>query len=132
MNEMITRKAMRPRDVANQISECITEGNMENILDFFHSDYLMSFPPTESPKSGLDTIKTSFQPFIDAKAKLISNVTGELINGDIALLQADWSIVDTQGNVMGEGASTEVLKQREDGSWQYFIDCPLGLPLINK
>lgn len=126
---MITRKAMRPRDVANQISECITEGNIENIVDFFHPDYLMSFPPSEPLKSGLDIIRASFQPFIDAKAKLISEVTGELINGDIAVLQANWRIIDTQGTIMGKGSSTEVLKQRADGSWQYFIDCPLGLPL---
>jgi len=121
---------MRPRDVANQISECITEGNIENILDFFHPDYVMSFPPSEPLKSGLDTIRASFQPFIDAKAKLISKVTGELIHGDTALLQANWSIVDGQGNKMGEGSSTEVLKQRADGSWVYYIDCPLGLPQI--
>lgn len=125
---MTLRKAMRPRDVANQISECITEGNIENILDFFHPDYIMSFPPTEPTKSGLETIRESFQPFIDAKAKLLSTVTGELINGDIAVLQANWSIVDGQGNKLGNGLSTEVLKQRADGSWQYFIDCPLGLP----
>ncbi len=127
---MITRKAMRPRDVANEISSCIAEKNIENILDFFHPDYLMSFPPTEPLKSGLDTIKESFQPFIDAGAKLNSTVTGEVINGDIAVLQANWSIVDLQGNKLGEGSSAEVLKQRADGSWQYFIDCPLGLPFL--
>lgn len=43
---------MRPRDVANEISECISEGNMENVLDFFHPDYSMSFPPSEPLKSG--------------------------------------------------------------------------------
>jgi len=119
---------MRPRDVANKISECITEGNIENVLDFFHPDYVMSFPPTEPLKSGLDTIRASFQPFIDAGAMLNSTVTGEVINGGIAVLQANWNIVDKQGNIMGEGSSTEVLKQRPDGSWQYFIDCPLGIP----
>nr|WP_042295503.1 nuclear transport factor 2 family protein [Nonlabens ulvanivorans] len=128
---MITRKAMRPRDVANEISECISEGNMENVLDFFHPDYSMSFPPSEPLKSGLDTIRASFQPFIDVGAKLNSTVTGELINGDIAVVQANWNIIDGSGNMMGEGSSTEVLKQRADGSWQYFIDCPLGLPLTD-
>lgn len=127
---MTTKKAMRPRDVANLISECIAEGNINNILDFFHPDYLMSFPPTELLKSGVDTIRACFQPFIDSKAELTSKVTGELINGDTAVLQANWSIVDRKGNTIGEGASTEVLKQRKDGSWQYFIDCPLGLPLL--
>ena len=119
---------MRPRDIANLISECITEGNIENILDFFHPDYVMSFPPNEPLKTGLQTIRESFQPFIDAKVKLNSIVTGEVINGNTALLQADWNIKDYDGNTIAEGASTEVLKQREDGSWQYFIDCPLGLP----
>ncbi len=122
---------MHPRDVANLISECITEGNMENILDFFHPDYRMSFPPSEPLKSGLETIRLSFQPFIDNKAKLTSTVTGEVINGDIAMLQANWNITDFEGNVMGEGHSSEVLKQRKDGSWQYFIDCPLGLPFLD-
>ncbi|WP_299681892.1 nuclear transport factor 2 family protein [uncultured Dokdonia sp.] len=125
---MTLKKAMRPRDVANKISECITEGDIDNILDFFHPNYVMSFPPTEPTKSGLETIRQSFQPFIDVNAKLLSKVTGELINGDIAVLQANWSIIDGQGNKLGDGSSTEVLKQRVDGSWQYFIDCPLGLP----
>ncbi|GAL74570.1 hypothetical protein JCM19275_3425 [Nonlabens ulvanivorans] len=58
-------------------------------------------------------------------------MTGELINGDIAVVQANWNIIDGSGNMMGEGSSTEVLKQRADGSWQYFIDCPLGLPLTD-
>ncbi len=127
---MITRKAMRPRDVADQISECILEGNIENILDFFHPDYIMSFPPSEPLKSGLETIRESFKPFIETKARLISNVTGELINGDTALVQANWSIIDGSKNKLAEGSSTEVLKKRKDGSWQYFIDCPLGLPPV--
>lgn len=123
---------MRPRDVANEISQCIEEGSIENILDFFHPGYVMSFPPTEPIKAGLDTIRANFQPLIDTKAKLHSTVTGELINNDIAVLQANWSIVDGQGKKIGEGSSTEVLKQRKDGSWQYYIDCPLGLPLMKK
>lgn len=121
---------MSPRDVANQISECIKEGNIDNIVDFFHPDYLMSFPPTEDPKSGLDTIKTIFTSFVASKAELTSKVTGEIINGDLALLQAQWHIKDTNGNIVSEGESTEVLKQRKDGSWVYFIDCPMGLPFV--
>lgn len=130
MNTEIKRKAVRPRDVANQISECIKEGNLENIVDFFHPDYVMSFPPTEEPKRGLEAVKEVFGPFIAAKSELVSEVLGEIINGDTALLQANWYIKDATGTIVGEGSSTEVLKQRTDGSWQYFIDCPVGLPKI--
>ncbi len=124
------RKAMQPRDVANQIGECIKEGNIDNIVDFFHPDYLMSFPPTEDPKSGLEIIRTVFSSFIESKSTLISKVTGEIINGDISLLQAEWHIEDATGTIISEGKSTEVLKQRADGSWVYYIDCPMGLPQV--
>lgn len=124
------RKAMRPRDVANEIGECIKEGNIDNIVDFFHPDYLMSFPPTEDPKSGLDTVRGIFTSFVESKSTLISKVTGEIINGEIALLQADWHIIDSTGTIISEGKSSEVLKQRTDGSWVYFIDCPMGLPQV--
>ncbi|HAS41740.1 MAG TPA: hypothetical protein DCS93_14775 [Microscillaceae bacterium] len=127
---MTMRKAMRPRDVANGISACIEEGNIDNVLDFFHPDYTMLFPPTESPKSGLETIREVFSDLIDAKHSLVSKVTGEVINGETALLQANWIIKDSTGAVVSGGSSTEVLKQREDGSWVYYIDCPMGLPLI--
>jgi len=130
MNTEIKRKALRPRDIANEISACIYEGNLENILDFFHPEYVMSFPPTEQAKSGLDVLRESFGAFIDSKATLVSEVTGEIINGDTALLQADWKVLDPSGNIMTEGKSIEVTKQKADGTWVYFIDCPYGLPLI--
>ncbi|AXT60284.1 nuclear transport factor 2 family protein [Aquimarina sp. AD10] len=124
------RKAMRPRDVANEIGKCIAEGNIDNIVDFFHPDYRMSFPPTEAPKSGLDTVKEVFSSFIESKSVLNSTVTGEIINGNIALVQAKWNIKDSTGTIISEGNATEVFKQREDGSWVYYIDCPMGLPPI--
>ncbi len=58
----------------------------------------MSFPPTEPLKSGLDIIRTSFQPFIDAGVTLNSTVTGEVINSEVAVLQTNRNIVDGQGN----------------------------------
>lgn len=124
------RKAMRPRDVANEIAECIKEGNIDNIVDFFHPDYIMPFPPTEVPKSGLDTVRQVFTSFVESKAVLTSKVTGEIINGDVALLQAEWYIKDATGTIISEGKSTEVLKQQTDGSWVYYIDCPMGLPQV--
>ncbi|TSE05038.1 MULTISPECIES: YybH family protein [Aquimarina] len=130
MNTEIKRKAMRPRDIANHISECIKEGDLENIVDFFHPDYIMSFPPSENPKSGLDTIREVFGEFIASKSILSSEVTGEIINGDTALLQATWTVTDISDTIIAEGKSTEVIKQRIDGSWVYFIDCPMGLPKI--
>ncbi|MEP0262685.1 nuclear transport factor 2 family protein [Dokdonia sp.] len=123
------RKAMRPRDIATEISRCIQDGDLENILDFFHPEYTMAFPPTEAPKRGMETLREVFGVFITSKAVLTSQISGEMINGDIGVLQGNWHVKDPSGTILGEGNSIEVVKQREDGSWVYFIDCPLGLPL---
>ncbi len=131
MTATIKRKALKPSAIANEISACIKEGNLENILDFFHPDYIMSFPPTEPAKTGIAILRESFGAFIDSRASLISEVTGEIINGKTALLQADWKIIDPDGKIISEGKSVEVAKQRADGSWVYFIDCPYGLPSVS-
>ena len=90
----------------------------------------MSFPPTEPAKSGKAILQESFGAFIASKATLVSEITGEMINGDTALLQANWKVVDPSSNIITEGKSVEVAKQRPDGTWVYFIDCPYGLPSI--
>ena len=46
------------------------------------------------------------------------------------MVQANWMVEDANGTVIAEGSSTEVTKQKEDGSWVYYIDCPYGPPSI--
>lgn len=87
-----------------------------------------NFPPSEPPQEGHAGVRETFAPFLESKPTLISQITGEAIIGDIALLQAKWRIEDNDGNVLGAGNSTEVVKRLENGGWGYFIDCPLGPP----
>lgn len=124
------RKAMAPRDVATRISEYLKEGNVDAIVSFFHPDCIVAFPPGAPPQQGLDKVRELFIPFVEAGAALISEVTGELINGDTAIVQARWRAEAADGSLMSEGNSTEVIKQNADGSWVYFIDCPTGPPAI--
>ncbi|WP_394751282.1 YybH family protein [Spongiimicrobium salis] len=122
------RKAAYPRQIADVVSAYLEEGDIEGILTLFHPECMVCFPPEEPPKKGIEAIRTLFSPFVEERARLKSTVIGELIHGDLALLQANWKIEDSKGNVMAEGSSTEVAKQKEDGSWVYYLDCPYGLP----
>lgn len=122
------RKAKYPHDIANRVGEYLQEGNLDGILSFFHPDCTICFPADAPPQKGLKAVRDLFSPFVEVRPTLISQVTGEVANGDTALLQAEWRIEGPDGSLIAEGKSTEVVKQNDDGSWVYFIDCPFGPP----
>lgn len=123
-------KAMRPSEIAECVGRYLKQGDLDAIVSFFHPECTLFFPATEPPKKGLDAVRACFEPLVAARPTLISRVTGELINGDTALVQAEWRIEAPDGSVMDGGNSTEVAKQNADGSWVYFIDCPFGPPSL--
>ena len=127
---MTYRKAEHPREVPERVGEYLKEGNLDAIVTMFHPDCKIYFPPDEPPHEGLAGARAAFAPFLESRPTLISQITGEVIIGDIALLQAEWRIEDNDGNVLGAGNSTEVVKRLGNGGWGYFIDCPLGPPPI--
>lgn len=96
----------------------------------FHPDCQIFFPPDEAPALGLEGARAVFKDFVPMHPTLESTVTSETINGDTALLQANWCFKDADGNVIAEGHSTEVAKKLANGGWGYFIDCPLGPPSV--
>ncbi|MEM9907588.1 MAG: nuclear transport factor 2 family protein [Cyanobacteria bacterium P01_D01_bin.44] len=125
---MTYRIAEHPREVSERVGEYLKEGNLDAIVTLFHPDCKIYLPPDEPPHAGHAGVRDAFAPFLEGRPTLISQVIGEAIIGDIALLQAKWRIEDNDGNVLDEGNSTEVVKRLENGGWGYFIDCPLGLP----
>lgn len=122
------RKAMQPRDIEKRVGEYLREGSLDGIVSMFHPECIVCFPLEESPKKGHQAVREIFAPFAEIRPNLVSRITGELINGDSALLQAEWRFEDADGSLIAEGRSTEVAKRYADGSWVYFIDCPLGPP----
>ena len=123
-------KAMQPRDIANCVSHYLKAGDMEGILSMFHSECSLVFPRGAAARTGLDAVRESFEMFVAQRPTIVSDVKGELINGNTALLTADWRIEDDRGNVLDSGTSMEVAKQKEDGSWVYLLDCPFGPPAL--
>lgn len=125
-------KAMRPRDISHCVGHYLKKGDLDGILTLFHPDCLLVFPENTAPISGLQAIRSAFEPFIELTPTLQSHVTGELIKGDLALLSANWEIEGPDGSTLAKGQSTEVAKRLPDGSWVYFMDCPYGPNLQQK
>lgn len=127
---MSMKIAAKPSDIATCVAGYLRDGDLEGVVSMFHPECQIFFPAGAPPVLGLDGARAAFQDFIPLRPILESSVTSETINGDTALLQANWSIKDAGGNVMAQGQSTEVAKKLANGGWGYFIDCPAGPPAI--
>jgi len=132
MAEDIPRIARQPREIADCVGAFMKEGDMEGIVSMFHPDCQIFFPPDRPPSVGLDGVRRIFSNFVNSRPVLKSEVTSEVINGDVALLRANWSLSAADGTPMADGRSIEVAKRLEHGGWGYFIDCPLGAPILNE
>ncbi len=120
--------ANHPHEIAETIAIFLKEGDLEGIISMFHPECKIYFPPGEAPKVGHSGAHEVFKDFAVMKPILISTVTGEAVNGDTGLLQAEWRFEAADGTLIAEGSSTEVVKRLENGGWGYFIDCPMGPP----
>lgn len=129
---MTTRRANRPRDIADCVGAYLLEGDLDGVVSMFHPECQIFFPPDQPPSIGLAGAAEVFQGFMDLRPILESHVTSEVIVGDTAFLQANWSLAARDGSILAQGRSTEVARRLENGGWGYLMDCPNGPPLLAR
>lgn len=122
--------AKNPSDIATCIAGFLQQGDLDGVVSMFHPDCQIFFPPGKPPALGLAGARAVFEEFVTMRPILKSTVISEVVNGDTALLTADWSFLDADGKTIAEGRSIEVAKQLANGGWGYFIDCPNGPPAL--
>lgn len=120
--------ANQPRDIADCVSAYLQTGDLDGITTLFHPDCQIFFPPGRPPNVGIAGVRAAFDDFLDIRPSIESEVFSEVINGDTALLRANWRVVTPDGAILAEGQSTEVAKKLPNGGWGYLIDCPNGPP----
>ena len=122
--------AHKPREIADCVSAYLQEGDLDGIVSMFHPDCQIFFPPNLPPHKGINGARVVFEDFLALRPRIESNVISEVVVGNIALLQADWSVIAPDGTLLAKGRSTEVAKKLDNGGWGYLIDCPNGLPSL--
>lgn len=73
---------------------------------------------------GYAGVRDLFGDFVANRVTLRSTVSGEMINGDTAILQGEWMVEARDGTPL----AIEVAKRLDHGGWIYFIDCPIHGP----
>ena len=128
MTDTYTQYAERPCHIARRVRDYIKQGDLDGVVSLFHPQCQIIMDPTQDPIKGHAGVREIFTDFVQKRVDLHAVVTGEMVIGDIALLQGHWKITDATGATMMKGVSTEVARKMPHGGWVYFIDCPVGMP----
>ncbi len=120
--------AKRPHQIVERVAEFIKAGDLEGVVTMFHPKCEIAMDPEQPALKGHEAVRTIFADFVAKRVDLKGTVTGEMINGDTALLHGSWSIHDADGVALAGGTSTEVAKRLDGGGWVYYIDCPIRIP----
>jgi ketosteroid isomerase-like protein len=77
---------------------------------------------------GYDEIEAELRNLHSIGGTMTSVNAFTVVQGDIALLRANWTIEVNQDGQPRRitGSSSEVVRQQPDGTWRYTIDYPLG------
>jgi ketosteroid isomerase-like protein len=74
---------------------------------------------------GPDTIRSLWADLVALGGRIRVVTRYAFESGDIALLSNTWTL-ELEGNAVATGATTEVARRPDDGSWRYVIDNPFG------
>ena len=78
-----------------------------------------------SPVVGHEAIRKALIPLTKAPGVMETKVNFSAVNGDIAVLRADYRIVH-EGQIVIAGSAVEVARRQPDGRWLYIIDNATG------
>jgi ketosteroid isomerase-like protein len=100
-------------------------GDLNKLLSLYEST---AIHVTKEGKTtaGIANIKKDLQLLLGLNGHMTSVNLSTVVNGNIALLQAEFVLRDKSANVIAHGITSEVLRKQPDGSWKYIIDRPFS------
>jgi len=79
-----------------------------------------------------DAIAGELRQLLQTPGTMTSKNNFCILQGNLALLRADWEIVDDTGRIIVSGSSVELVRRQSDGRWLYVVDhaAGAGLPRV--
>ncbi len=103
-----------------------------NLLSLYEPAAILRTVGTTTDLTGLDAIEQALTRLLQMPGRMSSHNHFCIVNGDLALLRADWQLSADDGTTIASGSSVELLRKQADGRWLYVIDhaTGAGLPRI--
>lgn len=101
--------------------------DLDGLMSLYEPDAV--FTNSSGAHVGLAAIRSVLQGYLDTGASITMNDSVVFEAGELALVHWSWTMNFPDGRVAG-GATAEVLRHQDDGSWKFVIDNPDGPALI--
>ena len=122
-------KVSAPHEMNETFARAFNTRSLNNLLDLYEAGAQLRVDEGERTLKGATEIGSELQSLLQAPGTMVSRNNFCIEHGDIALLRADWALIDADGNAVVSGSSAEVLRRQSDGSWLYVIDHAAGASL---
>lgn len=120
--------ASQPNAASKLFEERFASGDLDGLMELYEDDAV--FTNAQGAHVGAEAIREVLAGYLSTGASIVMNDSVAFEAGDLALVHWAWTMTFPDGRV-AEGATAEVLRKQDDGSWRFIIDNPDGPALIS-
>ena len=117
----------RPEEAGKSFEALFGAGDLDGLMELYEQDAV--FTNARGAHVGPVAIRSVLQGYLDSGASITMNDSVAFEAGALALVHWSWTMVFPDGRI-AEGATAEILRRQDDGSWKFVIDNPDGPALI--
>ena len=117
----------RPEQASKRFEALFGSSDLDGLMGLYETDAV--FTNARGAFVGLSAIREVLQGYLDTGATITMNDSVVFEADDLALVHWSWTMSFPDGRA-AEGATAEVLRRQDDGSWKFVIDNPDGPALI--
>ncbi|MBB6465745.1 ketosteroid isomerase-like protein [Aminobacter lissarensis] len=115
-------KVYRPADMNETFAAIRNSGDVGALLALFEEDACLLVDASGSGFAGKAAIAGELERLVRMPGTMTSTNTFCVEHGDLALLRADFAIVNEEGFTLYSGSTAEIVRRQTDGTWLYVID----------
>lgn len=117
-----------PNAMSRAFVDAVSAGDLDALLSLYDPNvkYVTRSGRVVEGQAGM---RETLERLIAARGKMQINNRYCIVNGDIAIVRAEWSFagIGPDGRpIESHGNSAEVLRRGSDGAWRYLVDHPFG------
>ena len=115
-------------DLVQAFAAAYNAGRVEGLLDL-HEPNALAVDKDGGEHRGHEALRRNLERLLTLGGTMTSVNRFTLVQGDVALLSAEWKVDSKDANgapLIVSGRSAEVARRQADGRWLYIIDHPFG------
>lgn len=118
-----------PRQMNEAFARAFNDRNISRLLALYEPEAVLRVDGSDKDLVGPDAIAGELQHLLQMPGTMTSRNNFCVVQGNLALLRADWALVDDKDASVVSGSSAELVRRQSDGRWLYVIDHAVGAGL---